>query len=366
MLTALAVAVAFLLFGVMHGVIAQFDSTLEKMSDVRLRVMSRANLLESVPVAYRERIAALDGVTAAAPVLVFFGYYQDPSQTITGGGVDVEAFDKVMPEINIPPAQLDAMRGNRIGALVGAKLMERYGWSLGDRITLKSQLWMNSDTGENWTFEIMAVVNGEEGDDELFASEIYVHYDYLNEARAGEQDTVNQIIVGIDDPDAAVATAQAIDAMFANSSDETKTVNEKDYLRTQLQQLGNVSGFVYSILGAVLFTLVFLTGTTMVQSLRERVPELGILKSLGFTGTALFALVMVEALILCLTGALVGLVLAGAVFPGVFQQFNLSIALGADVYLQGLLIATLLAVLVSVWPALRARRLDIVSAIAGR
>ena len=155
--------------------------------------------------------------------------------------------------------------------------------------------------------------------------------------------------------------------MFANSFDETETVNEKEFLRGRLEQIGNISAFVYSILGAVLFTLFFLTGTTMLQSLRERIPELGILRSMGFTGSTMFVLVTVEGVVLCTLGAVLGLGIAGLVFPRIFSAFGLSaISLSPTVYLQGLILATLMAIVVSAWPAWRARHLDIVAAISRR
>lgn len=365
-LTMLAIAISFLLFGVMHGVIAQFDEALTRMSDVRLRVMSRANILESIPLAYLERIRSVEGVTTVAPVVIFFGYYQDQLNQVSGGGVEVEEFLAVMPELKVSQAEVGAMQGNRIGALVGAALAERHGWRVGDRLPLKSLLWMNQDTGEDWQFEVSAIFNDAPGDDQLFAQEIYVHYDYIDEARSSERGTVNQYIVSIDDPGESSAIATTIDNLFANSSDETTTTNEKDYLRSQLQQVGDISAFVYSILGAVSFTLFFLTGTTMLQSMRERIPELGILKSMGFTGRSLFLLVTAESLIICLVGAMVGMAVAGLVFPGVFSSFGLSgVALESSVYGLGLLLAVVLAIAVAAWPAWRARQLDIASAIAG-
>jgi len=367
LLTVLAIAISFLLFGVMHGVVAQFDEALTHLSDARLRVMSRANMLESIPIAYRQRIAAIDGVRHVSPVTIFFGYYQDPVNSVSGGGVDLDEFLAVMPEIVVPPAQADAMRNNPLGAIVGAGLARKHGWKIGDRIGLKSRLWMNQETGEDWQFEVAAIANAGADDDPLFAQEVYVHYDYLDRARIREQGTVNQFLVTLQDPSRATEIASTIDRLFANSTDETTTVNERDYLRGQISRVGNIRGFVYSILGAVAFTLLFLTATTMQQSLRERIPDLGILKSMGFTDATMFMLIIAEALILCLCGAVLGLVIAGLVFPQIFGAFGLSAgALTAGVYLYGLGLAVLLGVLIAAWPAWRARRLEIVAAIASR
>jgi putative ABC transport system permease protein len=161
--------------------------------------------------------------------------------------------------------------------------------------------------------------------------------------------------------------AQVIDAVFANSAHETTTLDDRQYLRAQVAQVGDVRLFVNSILGAVLFTLLFLTGTAMMQSMRERVRELGVLKALGFTDGAVFALILAEAAVLCLVAAAVGLALAGGVFPSVFAALGVQGAgLGGDVYVRGVVIALVLAVAVAIWPALRARRLEIAAAVSGR
>ena len=365
-LTVLAIMVAFLMFGVMHGVVSSFDSALDKMSDTRLRTMSRASFLETLPIAHRDRIAAVDGITVVSPFAIFIGYYQAPTNPMYAAALDVESFLNVMPEIRVPQEQLDVLRRTRTGAVVGAGLAERHGWKIGDRVPLKSQLWMNSETGEDWFFDVVAIANGEPGDDEIFAQEMYFHYEYLDEGRASGKNRVNQFIVGIDDPGSAVGISEEVDALFANSSDETSTVNEKQWVQGQLSSVGDIQSFVYYVLGAVLFTLFFLTGTNMMQSLRERIPELGILKSLGFSGITLFALVVSESIVLCLAGAVLGLVLAGGIFPGVFATFGVSaFPLGGDVYLLGLVIALTLALLGSLWPAWRAMNLDIVNAIGG-
>ncbi|MCZ6641555.1 MAG: ABC transporter permease, partial [Gammaproteobacteria bacterium] len=155
--------------------------------------------------------------------------------------------------------------------------------------------------------------------------------------------------------------------MFANSSYETNTLNEKQYITAMLSRIGNVSYFVNAVLGAVLFTLLFLTGTTMMQSARERIPEFGVLKSLGFTDTSVFVMVLVESLVISVLAAGLGLGIAAMVFPSVFAAFGISgITLAPSVWLLGFAIAVALAVGVAVWPAWRTRSLSIAAAVSGR
>jgi putative ABC transport system permease protein len=366
-LTMLAVAVAFLLFGVMHGLISSFDQISEAMSETRLRVLSRANILESLPIAYQDRILAVEGVSEAVPIAIFVAYYQSPINQISGAGMDIDGFARIMPEIRLSAEELDALRATRTGAVAGVLLAERFGWQIGDRIPMKSMLWMNEETGPDWAFDLVAIANDGPDDNRAFAQELWFHYAYLDEARASGKGRVNQFILGIDDAGSADRIAEEVDALFANSSDETTTLNEKQYIESNLRRIGNVEAFIYYILSAVLFTLLFMTATNMVQAIRERTTEIGIMRAMGFRGDGLGVLVIVESVLICGIGALLGLAIAGLLFPSVFTAFGVQgIQLAGSVYLQGLALAVGLAVVAAAWPAWRAGSLNVVDAIAGQ
>ncbi len=228
--------------------------------------------------------------------------------------------------------------------------------------------WIKKDGSPEWTFDIVGFVNAGENDDKVFANELYFNYDYLDAARATGKGTVHQFVVAIDDASRATEISQAIDRLFANSSAETTTLNEREYVVAQLRQVGDVQMFVNSIIGAVLFTLLFLAGNTMSQSVRDRVPELGVLKTLGFSDTAVWLLVVVEAAVLCLFAAAIGLAIAAAVFPTVFGSLQIHgpIPLPAGVWAIGFGIALLLARAQRIAARARARRLTIVEALSGR
>jgi len=365
-LTVLAILVAFVLFGVMHGVIAAFDSALESMSDMRLRTMSRANILEALPLAHAARIARVPGVREVSHVSIMIGYYQDPKNNVVAAATDLEGFLSVFPEISIPEDQRDALLRSRTGAVVGAALARKFGWNIGDRVTLHSLMWPRDDGSVTWTFDIVAIANAGEQDDAPFGNELYFHYAYFDESRGTGRGTVHQYALTIDDAGAADAIAQAIDGQFANSSDETLTLNDRDYVTAQMRQVGNVRLFVNAILGAVLFTLLFLTGNTMMQSVRDRSAELGVLKSVGFTNTGVLALLWIEALVLCLAGAAMGLAIAALVFPPMFESFNLGpVPLLPSVWIAGIGVAALLATMVTLVPGWRAQRLTVAEALAG-
>jgi len=364
-LTLLAVSVAFLLFGVMHGVVAGFGGALDKMNDARLRVMSRANILEPLPIAYRERIARIPGVRDVTTAAILIGYYQDPKNSITAAAFEMDSAQRVFPELKIPDSQRTALRESRTAAVAGVTLAERYGWKIGDRITVISPMWPRVDGSNEWTFELVAIANAGPDDERVFANELYFHYEYFDEARIEGRGTVHQFAVTIDDPSRSTAIAQAIDDEFANSSNETSTLNDKEYVRSQIAQIGDIGFFVYTILGAVLFTLLFLTGNTMMQSVRDRTAELAVLKSVGFSEFAVFTLVFAEALVLCVGGSLFGLGIAATIFPSVFAAFGIpDIQLPAAIYVHGAGLAALLAALITAIPSYRARHVAIAAALA--
>ena len=366
-LTGLGIVVAFLLFGIMHGVIAGFDTALDMMSETRLRVQSRASGLESMPSAHAGRIAQVEGVQRVALLSVIGGYFQEPKNGFSSAALDIEAFLEVLPEIKVLPEQVDAMMRTRKGAIVGATLAQKYGWSIGDQVPIKSFLWSNEDGTAGWTVEITAIANAGPDDEQLFANEMYLHWDYFDESRATGKGTAHQFIVAIDDPARAAPIAEAIDALFANSSDETNTVNEREYITSFVRQAGDVRSFVAYILAAVLFTLLFLTGTTMAQSMRDRVAEFGVLKSIGFTDTSVFVMVLAESLVLCLVAALLGLGIAATVFPSVYASIGFDgMSLPPSVFAVGLGIAAAMAIGVAFWPAWSAQRLSIAAATSGR
>jgi putative ABC transport system permease protein len=256
----------------------------------------------------------------------------------------------------------------RSGAIVGHELAKRFNWHIGDRITLHSLLWVDNRGSADWPVDIVGFCNAGPDDDTQFANEIYMNYDYFDSARATGKGTVHQFIAVIDDPARASDIAIAIDEMFANSSYETQTQNEKEWLANSLRQTGNVKMFVNSIIGAVMFTLLFLAGNTMSQSVRDRVSELAVLKALGFRDTAVSLLVFAESTLLAVIGAAMGLAATALVFPRVFGSLGGfgPTPLPVEVYLNGLGVAVLMAALSAAIPALQARQLTVAEALAGR
>jgi putative ABC transport system permease protein len=179
--------------------------------------------------------------------------------------------------------------------------------------------------------------------------------------------TVHTYTLRVEDADRAAAIGAEVDALFANSADETLTLSERDFFGAQLDRIGNIAFIVNSIIGAVLFALLFVTGNTMMQSIRERVPELAVLKTYGFSNLAVNLLVFAESALLCVTAAVVGLSVAAVLFPTMFDMMGVApIPMEKSTLVSGVALALVLAAVSSCLPTWRAQRLNVVDALAGR
>jgi putative ABC transport system permease protein len=366
LLTILSVITAFFLFGVLQGVNAGMNSVFDLLDVSRLRVMNRVNMGAPLPIAHMTRIRAVPGVAAATELAALVGTYQKPSQPITVLAVDIDQLLVIYDEMKVSQEHRKAVSQARTGALVGAKLAERYGWKVGDRLPIQGLNMSNTSTGKLWEFEVVGIYDMEQHD---WANNVWVNYAYVNEARVEDKDTLMQGLVLVADSNRSAQVAQQIDNLFAQSSNQTSTQNEKDFVQSALSQIGDIGFVVNAIVGAVLFALLFLTANTMMQSVRERIPELAVLKTLGFSDTRVLSLVLVEALLLNVVAALVGLVAARAIIPPVMNRMSSDlggISMPATIFAWGAAMAVILALASGLPPAWRAKRLNIVDALAGR
>jgi putative ABC transport system permease protein len=362
LLTFLSVMVAFLLFGALHGVIGGLDVLINSMSDTRLRVLNRIGYTHWMPIAMRDQIARIPGVTAVAANGYFGGYYQDPKNQVGASAMDMAAFFKAYPELVLPADQRAAMLHTRTGALIGADLASRYGWKVGDHITVDTPIWIHPDGTHSWGFDIVGIFHYSQGD--IPTNEMWINYDYFSEG-GGAKDLASMFIVAINDAAGATRISQQIDAFFRSSAAPTLTQTEKEWAQANIRRAGNIRFIINAIIGAVLFTLLALTANTMMQSVRVRTSELAVLKTVGYSNGIVATLVVLEALVLCVSAALCGLALAALAFPALMQGVGLApIPMPVTVIGAGVAIAVCLALVSAVPPLWRALRLDVATALA--
>jgi putative ABC transport system permease protein len=365
-LTMLSIVVAFLLFGLLQGINQGIKAGLGDTGNNRLWTTSRMSAVSSMPVSLMQQIQGVKGVRKVAHLSFFGGYFQDSKNAIPAFAVNVDNFAAVYPELNITPAQIAAMQASRPGVLIGRPLAKKYGWKIGDKVPVGTTIWTNNDGSNNWIFDVVGIFDpSPQFANSPLGSGFWINYDYWDEARSFDKHRVHQFFVQIDDPKQAAVISSQIDKLSANSPDETRTQTENAALASQLKQLADINFIANSIVGAVMFTLLFLTANTMMQSVRERIPELAVLKTLGFSGTSVSVLVLVESMILCLFAALVGLLLSAFAIKAVGSILGTA-KLPAVVIGAGFGIAVVLALISGLPPAIRAQRLNIVDALAGR
>jgi putative ABC transport system permease protein len=255
---------------------------------------------------------------------------------------------------------VDAWLADRQGAIVGRDLADRFGWRVGDRVPLIGTIWQPKQ-GQVWDFNVRGIYDGEEGIDK---TQFFFRYDYLDENRAEGEGLVGWYVVKIADPAAAVAMSRTFDEMFANSAAETKTTTEKGFIEGFATQIGDIGAIMIAISSVVLFMFGLVAASTMAQSVRERTSELAVLKTLGFTGSAILALVLAESLFIVLAGGGLGLLVAWLLVQqgdptGMLPLFRLP---PRDVAIGAALMVTM-GVVAGAAPAIAAMRLRITDAL---
>ena len=360
-LVLLQVSVAFALFGVLQGMKTGVEEAIARTRADVLMVFPNVWGEPPLPVAYEERLRALRGVKTVAYADGFLGSYQKPDQLVYVLGIEPsDIWLTLLPEmLQILPADLQALRKTRPGVLVSAEIAKTYGWKIGDHIPLSSST-LKSDGSGNWVFEVVGMFTPHEP---RGGSLIVTNYGYLDEARVANKGTVRNFYVVAADPHQAEALAETIDRTFANSPSETNTASLRENAQQGMQQIGDLSFVTRSIVSAVFAALLFSTATMMMQSIRERTPELAVLKIVGFTSRAVFQLVVAETVVVCVAGALIGLALSELAFPYTAKWIP-GLSMPLVTVEVGVVAACVVALASAALPALRAARLRVVDALA--
>jgi putative ABC transport system permease protein len=367
-LTLASIVIAFLLFGVLETVDAAFTHPNGGASGAdKLITTNKYSITLSLPLADAQQIAGVSGVVAVTWITWFGGYYQESKNFIFAQPIDTASYFNVYKdELIVSDAAMQSFLETRTGALVDVALMKKFGWKVGDRLPLHSAIWTQKDGSLDWIFDIVGTLDAKDpAQASALSSTVLFHYEYFDEGRNFGKGDVGWFEERVADPAQSAEMSSRIDAVFANSPNETKTQPAKDFAMAFIKQYGDIGFVLRAILGAVFFTLLFLTGNTMMQSVKERIPELAVLKTLGFADGTVLMLVVGESMLLCVLAALVGLALSFAALP-VIRGALQGVELSRDAWIPGLGIAVLLALVIAMPPGIRAMRLNIIDALADR
>jgi len=360
-----SILIAFLIFGVLAGFYKAFSSGQDRAAADRLVSVNKINFTQPLPIAYINRVRALDGVRQATFANWFGGYYQDPKNLLIVMAVDPETyFDVFADEFALSDGAKEAFIRERTGAVVGEAMARKWGWKIGDHIPIASNIFSQHSGARTWDFTIVGTLSGRKPENDT--NFMVFQYPYFDETRSFAKDTIGWMILQTTSPSLNDRVAKAVDQMFANSSAETSTDTEKAFNKAFAAQFGNIALIVELVVGAAFVTILMIVGNTMALTVRERTREIGVLKTLGFSGTRILSLVLGESVLLALLGGIPGLALAALATTALRRTLaNVapSFAVTPGIALLGLALMLALGIFTGIIPALNAMRLKIATAL---
>ena len=369
-LTLVSIIAAFLLFGMLDAVRTTFNQAGQSANGAaRLQTGSKLSFIQQLPQSLQAQIERVDGVKSVTFANWFGGAYQDPHNQVFSFAVASNYLD-LYPEIAVSADQRKAFAETHTGALVGEQLAQRYKWKIGDRVPLQSTIFPDRQGSKNWQFDIVGILHSTDKKSGGFFDQMFLlNWKYFDDTTPYNQGEVGWYVTRVVDVNQADRVAKGIDALSVNSDHETRTQTEQAATASMMKQLADIGLIVGSIMGAVFFTLLLLSGNTMMQAVRERTSEIAVLKTIGFSSRSVLAMVLGESVLLLLLGGILGLAVATLIIPlvtaGSGGVLNLP-PVGAGSWGLGLILMALIGVLVGALPAWNAMRLNIVDALAGR
>lgn len=306
-LTISSLVVSLFLIISLATILTEFDRGTDEANPMRLVSRHAVSLGFVVPVAHMERMKTVPGVKDVMPFNWFGGIYKDEKNFFANFAVDATKLKAMLPELKMPDEQWQAFINDRQGAVVGQKLVTLYGFTPGQRITLKSPIYNASVE-----FIIRGVCTG--GDEKT----LYFHHEYLNELLPEwAKDKISTFSIVANSAEDVPRVAQEIDSIFANTDAPTKTESEREFALSFQTMMGGVKQFLYGIMGAITFSLLLVMGNTMAMTVRERTKEVGTLKALGFQRRTITGLFLGEAFLVSCIGAVIGIGAAALLFRSV-------------------------------------------------
>lgn len=365
LLTLLSLWSAFVLLGLLQAVNSLFSGGADFLGANRMITQAKTSFTQPLPIRMMPQIEAVPGVERVSHSQFFGGQYQEGGSFFPQFAVNPQRLFDTYPEWTLSEDAKRNFISTQDGAIVGKLLAEKYSWKVGDTIPLNSFIWTKADGSRTWEWKVVGIFDGRDSEWKKRTSLMYLNYGQFDEARNPRaKGLAGVFVVRMNDPNQSEKIAALIDEKFENSSDETKTQSEQEFQLGFARQLGDIGLIVNLITSAVFFSILFLTGVSMSQAVRERIPELAVLKVLGFKDRTVMLLVLAEAFLLCFLGALTGMLSASFLTTTLPPEFP--ITTDSRVWIIAGISVIVLSLLIGVPPALRALRIKIVDALAGR
>lgn len=354
----LSVALSLFLYTLLQTALREMTQPASsEASALRLITRHRVSLANVLPEKYQYRIEQTPGVEVCSKFTWFGGIYQDERNFFPQFAVEPEKIFRIFTEGRIDPQQLDAFIKEKTSCIVGIKTMERFGWKIGDRITLQGTIWDCSPE---------LIIRGvyREGIDE---TNLFFHHDYFDDLLGG-LNLVGTFWIKVANAEAVQSVIDRIDATFRNTDAETKTETERAFQLGFISMFGNIKMLIGSICTVVVFTMILVTASTMSMAIRERMREIAVLKAIGFNTRHVFGLILAESFGLAMVGGLIGCGGARLLFDHmdiykVTQGFFIKFEVTAHILSGGLLLAALLGVVSCLAPAVACARMSVVTGL---
>jgi len=362
-----AILIAFFLFGCLESFNHAFYASENGAAADRLITVNKINFTMPLPISYVERIRQVPGVTHATSQSWFGGYFQDPREQLFMFATDPQGYLDVYPSVRMAAAQKQVWLTDRTALATGRVTAEKYHWKVGDHIPISSNIYSRSNGAHSWEFTVAAIFSAP--DDPARESLVLMHQDYFDETVTFGRDQANMIMFTTSSTKLNDSIAKAIDASFANSPAETTTDTAAAFNRAFAAQLGNIALIISLVVATAFAAILLIVGNTMVMAVRERTREIGVLKTLGFTGRTIFYQILAESLLLAVTGALLGLgtaTLVVAASSKMLQGFVSGMQMAPSVFAAGLGWALVLGLVTGAVPAWSGLRLRLAIALGRR
>jgi len=365
LLTAGSLAVAVFLLCLLRTLVTTLNAGVEAASASRLMVQSAVSLFVELPISYQQRIASVDGIQDVVKWQWFGGYYQDPANFFAQFAIDEEVLFDVYPECALPAEERQAFLERRDACIVGDQLAREFDWKVGDTVPLIGALFPHPSGGA-WEFQVVGIYHSESAN--FDNRTMLFRWDYFQETRelSGETPNVGVFVLKVA-PGSDVSRIMAdVEALYENGPQRVTCTTEAEFQRQFVSMIGNVPMFVGWIGGGVLIAILLACVNTMLMAARQQTHDVGILKALGFTDGAAFALMIAQALALCLVGGAAGLLLAVASEAPVMQllgTFFPGFAVKAETLAFAGLVAVGLGLVSGIVPAWQFARLRCVDAL---
>lgn len=360
-LTILGITVAILAFGLLRTFINAWYGGVEASSASRLITRSSISLIFHLPLSYKDKIRQVDGVKTVSWGNWFGGIYIDEKNFFANFGVDAKSYLELYPEFILTPEEETAFFRDRKGFIAGQKLAKRFGWKIGDTVTLKGTIYPG-----NWDFVLRGIYRGR--DETIDETQFFFHWDYINETmkKRGSQrtDLVGWYMVGVTRPDRSTEVALAIDRLFKNSIAETLTETEKAFQLSFIAMSETIIMAIELVSFVVIIIIIAVVANTMSMTYRERIGEYAIFKTLGYRGWRIAGMIVGESMVITLLGTFFGIILTfpvavivGKMLSNYFPVFNVAEeAIYMD--LAASIVIGLLAAIVPTYRSVRIRIAD--------